>query len=179
MTRLEQSNPEIATALGLLVFGLGWTAFTGFVLYPVYRVIVLRWWLSGIRLGGVTATSLMRWGQIYRIYARFMLFAFLYSLAASAIFGLSAGLFIEVVKPFGSSAAVEIAGVVLAVAAYVVMMLGYSAIYQATVTIRLWKLCFETTALEGLQALDNVQARGYAGSAVGEGLADALDVGGL
>jgi hypothetical protein len=52
-------------------------------------------------------------------------------------------------------------------------------VYQATVTIRLWRLSFETTEMRGLEALNSVEARGSPSSAFGEGLADALDVGGL
>jgi hypothetical protein len=59
------------------------------------------------------------------------------------------------------------------------MMLGYSTIYQVIVRQRMWRLSFETANLSGLQALDNVKAAGAASSAFGEGLADALDVGGL
>jgi hypothetical protein len=58
-------------------------------------------------------------------------------------------------------------------------MLGYSTIYQVIARQRLWRLSFETADLAGLQALDHVKARGAASSAFGEGLADALDVGGL
>jgi hypothetical protein len=58
-------------------------------------------------------------------------------------------------------------------------MLGYSTIYQVVVRQRLWRLSFETAELSGLQALDSVKADGAASSAFGEGLADALDVGGL
>ena len=59
------------------------------------------------------------------------------------------------------------------------VMLGYSTLYQVIVKLRLWKLSFETAELSGLQALDTVRAAGAASSAFGEGLADALDVGGL
>jgi hypothetical protein len=40
-------------------------------------------------------------------------------------------------------------------------------------------MSFETLALTGTEALDGVTASGAPGSAVGEGLADALNVGGI
>jgi hypothetical protein len=43
----------------------------------------------------------------------------------------------------------------------------------------LWKTGFEAIELSGLEALDRVKAVGAASSAVGEGLADALNVGGI
>ena len=60
-----------------------------------------------------------------------------------------------------------------------VIALSYSTVYQATVKLRLWKLGFESLSLTGTEALDGVHAAGGAPSAVGEGLADALNVGGV
>ena len=45
--------------------------------------------------------------------------------------------------------------------------------------LALWRLSVESPELEGFEALDHVTADGAASSAVGEGLADALDVGGF
>jgi hypothetical protein len=47
------------------------------------------------------------------------------------------------------------------------------------VKLRLWKLAFDTLALTGLDALDEVRAVDASGSPIGEGLADALNVGGI
>ena len=58
-------------------------------------------------------------------------------------------------------------------------MLGYSTIYQATVKLRSWRIAFESLELSGLEVLDRVRARGRPSSAFGEGLADALNVGGI
>ena len=73
----------------------------------------------------------------------------------------------------------EIAGTLASVALYVVVMLGFSTIYQATVRLALWRHGVESLEIEGLAVLDQVKATGRAGSAVGEGLADALNVGGI
>jgi len=72
---------------------------------------------------------------------------------------------------------IEIASAVGGVASYVVIMLGYSTIYQGTVKFTLWRSGMESIELEGLLALDQVKAEGAPSSAVGEGLADALNVG--
>jgi hypothetical protein len=65
------------------------------------------------------------------------------------------------------------------VALYVVVMLGFSTLYQATVRLALWRHGVESLEIEGLAVLEQVTATGRAGSAVGEGLADALNVGGI
>ena len=61
---------------------------------------------------------------------------------------------------------------------YVVAALGYSTIYRATVMFSLWQLGVESLKLSDVALLDDVKARGLPSSAVGEGLADALNVGG-
>ena len=64
-------------------------------------------------------------------------------------------------------------------AAYAVMMLGYSALHQAVVQLSLWQLSVDSLDIAGTSVLDQVAARGTPSSPFGEGLADALDVGGL
>ena len=59
-------------------------------------------------------------------------------------------------------------------------MLGYSAIYQGTVKLRALALGVESIALDGRRRCSTrVKAEGAPSSAVGEGLADALNVGGI
>src|ERR1043165_755236 len=65
------------------------------------------------------------------------------------------------------------------IASYVVVALAYSTIYQASVKLRLWKTAFESIELTNPEILGKVKAAGAASSAVGEGLADALNVGGI
>jgi uncharacterized membrane protein YjgN (DUF898 family) len=152
--------------------------FAAALLYPVFRAMTLRWWLSGLRLGDARAESRLRTGQIYAVYLRFVGFSLLFALGASILGGLGVGFMAAAAKSFASDT-IEIASAVLALVGYVAVMLGYSAIYKATVMIRFWRLSFETTELSGLSALQNVKAVAGPSSAFGEGLADALDVGGL
>ena len=57
-------------------------------------------------------------------------------------------------------------------------MLGYSTIYQATVKLALWRYGVESLDSKGSRRSISVKADGAPSSAVGEGLADALNVGG-
>ena len=63
--------------------------------------------------------------------------------------------------------------------AYVAIALGYSTIYQATVKLGLWRCVIKSLDVSNLATLEKVAAAGEAASPVGEGLADALDVGGI
>ena len=82
-------------------------------------------------------------------------------------------------KAAGDNAALQITGAVLSIGLYVIAMLGYSVIYRATVQLSTWRLCVQSLDLAGLAVLDTVKAEGGPSSAVGEGLADALNVGGI
>ena len=63
--------------------------------------------------------------------------------------------------------------------AYVAIALGYSTIYQGTVKLGLWRCVIESLDVSNVEALEQVAAAGGPASPVGEGLADALNVGGL
>jgi uncharacterized membrane protein YjgN (DUF898 family) len=178
--RVESLSPNFAGAVTFAVIALIWSGLAAAVLYPVFQAMVLRWWVSGLRFGEMSATSHLRTGQIYAgVYLSFMGYSFVYSLAAGLVVGLLSAIATLVFKSFVGNQVAEIAGVVAGAFGYVVMMLGYSTIYQVIIRQRMWRLSFETAQLSGLHELDNVKARRAASSAFGEGLADALDVGGL
>jgi hypothetical protein len=68
---------------------------------------------------------------------------------------------------------------VLGLAAYVAAALGYSVIYQATVRLGVWRCVIETLDVSNVSILEQVAGAGEAASPIGEGLADALNVGSL
>jgi uncharacterized membrane protein YjgN (DUF898 family) len=177
--RIESVSPNFGAVLAFAIMASIWSVVAAALLYPAFQTITLRWWTSGLRFGAMAAKSRLRIGQMYGLYLRFLgyslVFAVIIGIVSSLVFGLSFVLF----RPLVGSQIGEIAGVVGAVASYVVVMLGYSTIYQVTVKLRVWRLSFETADLSGLEQLQQVKAAGAASSAFGEGLADALDVGGL
>jgi uncharacterized membrane protein YjgN (DUF898 family) len=177
--RIESSSPDFGSAMVFLVSAAVWSFIVAGVLYPAFQAMMLRWWTSGLRFDAMTATSLLRTRQMYGLYLRFMGYSLLFGIILSIGAGFLIGIFHALLQPMGEGTLTEAAGVVAAVVGYVAMMLGYSTIYQVVVKLRLWKLSFETVELSGLAALDDIKAAGVASSAFGEGLADALDVGGL
>lgn len=176
MARLEGASPGLASALAVGTIAMIWAVIAAAVLYPAFQAMVLRWWASGIRFGPLAVASKLRSGQVYKVYFRFVGYAILLSVAAAMVAGLAAA--VLGFAPSGSQTA-EISTTALLVGGYAVIALAYSAIYQATVKLGLWRLGFETLELTGTRVLDNVSARGEPSSAVGEGLADALQVGGI
>jgi uncharacterized membrane protein YjgN (DUF898 family) len=168
----------LAAGAFIAVAGVTLSVIMAVVLYPIFLAMTMRWWLSGLRFGELAVRSQLRKRRIFGAYLRFLLYAFLFTIAGSVAAGI--GLFVHpsLTRLFGQTGG-EIATTVGAVGFYVVMMLGYSTIYQATVKLALWCHGAESVEIEGLAVLDRVSARGGPGSAVGEGLADALNVGGI
>jgi len=176
--RIESSSPNFGTALGFLSGAFFWSLLAATVLYPAFQAMTLRWWTSGLRFGGMVAQSRLRTGQMYGVYLRFMGYSMVFGMIVGVVAGLVFIIIQSLFKLAGDQFA-EAGGVIAGVISYVGVMLGYSTIYQVIVKLRLWRLNFETAELSGLEALDQVKAAGVPSSAFGEGLADALDVGGL
>ena len=177
MARVEGGNPRFGAVIVFAMLMGGVAASAAAVLYPAFQAIVLRWWASGLRFGEVSLRSRLRMRDVYGAYARFLMYAVLFSIVIGvlAIPALAAvGWFTEA----GHGTNGEIAATAIGLVGYVVIALGFSTIYRATVLLSLWQLGMESLQLSGLSALERVKATGRPSSALGEGLADALNVGG-
>jgi uncharacterized membrane protein YjgN (DUF898 family) len=179
INRLEQAVPNASTAVAVATGAVGVSVAMAAILFPVFQAMMLRWWIAGLRFDGLTLRSHLRTGQIYRAYLRFLWYALLFSLVAAIVGGVAFVALGVLLATNGQSEIAEILGAAAGVGFYVAMMLGYSTIYQGTVKFALWRVGMESIELEGLAALDAVKAEGVPSSAVGEGLADALNVGGF
>jgi uncharacterized membrane protein YjgN (DUF898 family) len=155
-----------------------WLLLSLALLYPIFQAIMLRWWVSGLRFGEVGVSCRLRTGEVFAVYARFVGYVSLFSLLATVFIGMGG---VAVAKLTGSldSLQDEIVTTVLGLGAYVAVALGYSAIYQGTVKIGLWRCIIESLDVSNVGALEKVAAAGEAASPIGEGLADALNVGGI
>jgi uncharacterized membrane protein YjgN (DUF898 family) len=170
--RIEAAN--VGPALAVVTLAATWSLLAGAALYPAFQAMVLRWWIAGLRFGDLTVTSHLRTGAVYSLYFRFMLIA----LAASVVMVVGGGIAVAIVRALDGASG-SVLGIALLIAGYAIVALAYSTIYQATVRWRLWKYGVESVELAGVEALDRVRAAGAVGSPVGEGLADALNVGGI
>jgi len=177
MSRVEAAG--VAPALVFAVLSVSWSVFAVALLYPAFQAMVLRWWIAGLRFGELGVASHLSTRAVYAIYLRFMWIA----LVAGILFAIGAALALAMTGLLalwlGKGGLTELLSTALLIGSYVIVALAYSTIYQATVRLRLWKAGFESIELSGLEVLERVNASGAAGSAVGEGLADALNVGGI
>ena len=148
------------------------------LLYPIFHAILLRWWVSGLRFGDVAVRSSLRIARVFGVYARFFGYATLFTAIAGALLGIGAfGL--SKITGGPSSMRGEIITTVLSLGAYAAIALGYWTIYQATVKLGVWRCVIESLEISNSAALEHVAAAGEAASPIGEGLADALNVGGI
>jgi uncharacterized membrane protein YjgN (DUF898 family) len=178
LSRIE-AGPGFHRAIGVAVIALGAAAFAAVLLYPLFQSVMLRWWISGLRFGELAVTSRLRIGQVYRVYLRFVFYILLLMLIT--LIGGSLCLFAVtvLVGPRHDSALAEPLATAVTVGLYVVIALGASTIHQVVVTFALWRLGAQSAELAGADKLDCVRASGAPSSALGEGLADALGVGGI
>lgn len=178
MSKIEGGNPGLGSAIVFAMLMGGTSIVLGALLYPAFQALTLRWWSSGLRFGVIEVGSHLRTRDVYRVYARFVGYAGLFSVAIGiigAIVLFMAGVVVSLVK---FDTAGQIATALLLLVGYVIAALGFSTIYRATVQLSLWQLGMESLELSGLSALEKVRAGGRPSSALGEGLADALNVGG-
>ena len=169
---------------GLDVFAVvtaaaGTGAVAAVLLYPLFAAIMMRWWISGLRFGAVTVRSHLSVAQVYRIYLRFLLYVLPYVLAVSAVGGASVFAGGRLIGSSHDSMSTELFASTFSLAIYVAIVLGGSTIYQVVVTFAMWRHSLQTAELVGAEALGNVRAAGAPDSALGEGLVDALGVGGV
>jgi uncharacterized membrane protein YjgN (DUF898 family) len=177
MSKVEGGNPNLGRAI---VFGMLMIAFSvlmATLLYPAFQAVTLRWWSSGLRFGTIEVHSNLRMRTVYGAYARFVGYAIAFSVVMGILAMIALGMIGAAASVGKMGTAGEIASTLAALIGYVIAALGYSTIYRATVLFSLWQLGMESLQLSGLSALERVKATGQPSSAIGEGLADALNVG--
>ena len=178
MARVEGGNPALGEIIVFAMLMTGLSVLLAVLLYPVFQAVVLRCWPSGLRFGQIEATSSLRIRHVYGAYMRFLWWGLLFAIVLGVLavpllilIGILAG-------KMPDSGAGDIAATLVGLGGYVVAALGFSTIYRSTVQLSLWQLGAEALHLSGIERLDAVEARGEASSPLGEGLADALNVGG-
>lgn len=179
LTRIWTEVPEFYDAIGLFVLALGFAVCAAAILFPAFQTIVMRWWVSGIRFANVSATSQLRTVDVYKAYLRFVGYLLLFALAMIVVAFITFAAIGLLLGTSEQSKFAEISTILAMVGLYVVSALGLSTIYQATARLSVWRLTAQSSALSDVAALDHVKAAGAPGSPLGEGLADALNVGGL
>ena len=154
-------------------------------IYGTYKAIEWRWWLSGIRLGGVRVESKLRKSDLIGLYWKVigwivvlgLVFTVYLALSAVLVASMTDAPFAEFFKSQDFTKSIPL--LVLAGVGYLVFALAMNVVIRVYLTRDLWVIVLGSVNISGLEAAANVAARGDLANALGEGFADGLDVGGF
>jgi uncharacterized membrane protein YjgN (DUF898 family) len=153
-------------------------------LYATYRAIEWRWWIGGVRFGGVELDCKLRRGALIAMYWKIFGWGFLLFLLLAGWFAALAGLAFAQSGDGASStqviAVLQQPSMLIGFGlGYVAVALGIGVVWRVYLLRDLWALLAASTTVFNLAAAENVAARGDLVSGLGEGLADNLDVAGF
>ncbi|MGB0630486.1 MAG: YjgN family protein [Alphaproteobacteria bacterium] len=148
--------------------------FVSMVLGIWYGVVEFRYLTGGVRMGNVALRSEMPAPFVYRVYILFWI-AFL--ILGGIIAGLAGWGISESAEPGGQRSF----GIwqILSIGLFIVLFLFYGILRTLFVDVTLLKRACETLSVDNPQELDNVIQSSADLPRHGEGLADALDLGGF
>jgi len=153
-------------------------------IYAIYKAIEWRWWIGGLRVGEVAFSSDLDLADLLGLYWKMIGWVALLFVLLAGWFGAVIGLGAAIVG--GGTSDQQMAIVMQHPLVLIAMALGYIALALVLgIVIRLylfrdmWAKVVASTSVTNLQAADNVTAQGELASALGEGFADSLDVGGF
>ncbi len=153
--------------------------------YAQFKAVEWRWWLSGIRFGGVRLESMLPSGAFYGLYWKVIGWWFLLSMASGIYFGGVAALTASQLGAGGGglqqaqALSSNIPMLVLMGLGYVALILALNVVMRLYLVRDMWATVLASVQLHGVEAMANVAARGDLASALGEGFADGLDVAGF
>jgi len=168
----EETFAGIGTLVGIFLLVMLW---------PIVMAIFTRWHIDGLRFGDVVVSSKLGIGTFYGLFFKVFFSSIGYAIAFTLVFAIGSvviGLFfqdaltdMQAGQWTGGAIVVGILGAV----AYLIFLLGFGVIQRYFFGRGLWAAIVTTTTVSNLRSLDSAIAAGQASSAVGEGLADALD----
>jgi len=151
-------------------------------IYGVFKAVEWRWWFSGIRFGGVRLESTLSRGALMSLYWKVIGWFFLiialfvgYLFAGAALIASMSGKpMAKLFTPADLQGSVSM--IVLALIGYLAFVLALNVVLRVYLLRDVWVKILASTNVHGIEAAANVAAKGDLASALGEGLADGLDV---
>jgi uncharacterized membrane protein YjgN (DUF898 family) len=153
--------------------------------YAEFKAREWRWWLDGIRIGGVSLSSDLPHNAFYGLYWKVIGWWVLLSTIFGAYLGGAtmlvvklSGLPAEQVFESGNTAR-SIPMVVMMVIGYFALALAINIVMRVYLQRDIWAKVLETVEVHNIAAAADVRGSGELASALGEGFADGLDVAGF
>jgi uncharacterized membrane protein YjgN (DUF898 family) len=160
------------------------------IFFAMFKAVEWRWWLSGIRFGGVRLESNLGRGALIGLYGKVIGWALLL-VAAFAVYLALCGTVLAVsvdgtsldqyVKRLvlSHSLVASLPALVVAGVGYLALALALNVVMRVYLLRDLWARVVSSTVVHGIEAAANVAAKGDLANALGEGFADGLDVAGF
>ncbi len=146
--------------------------------YGAFKAVEWRWWLSGIRFGDVRVESALSRGALVGLYWKvigwFLLLVTLltvYLFTCGALFASIGGLPFTPASFQGSIPMLVLGGI-----GYLAFILLLNIVLRVYLVRDVWARVIGSTTVHDIDAAANIPIRGDLANAVGEGLADGLDV---
>ena len=180
---LAKSFPALLPMAKVMAFVAGLVLLIGApFLYGAFKAVEWRWWISGIRFGDVALESALPRdalsGLYWKVIGWYLLIGVLFAgylfLCAALVASLSQTPMAKMFVPGHVQGSVPM--LVATGIGYLAIILTLNVVMRVYLTRDLWVRLVGSTTVYGLEAAANVAARGDLASAVGEGLADGLDV---
>jgi uncharacterized membrane protein YjgN (DUF898 family) len=152
--------------------------------YAEFKAREWRWWLSGIRIGGVRLSSELLHNAFYGLYWKVIGWSLLLLVALGLYIAGCTALVVKLSgvpteQALGPDGLKSIPLLVLIMIGYFAMALVFNIILRIYLQRDLWAKVLVSTHVHGIEAAANVRASGELASALGEGFADGLDVAGF
>lgn len=153
--------------------------------YAQFKAREWRWWLDGIRIGGVSLSSNLPTNAFYGLYWKVIGWWLLLSTIFAAYLGGATMLTVQlsglsaeqVLGPDNASKSIPM--LVMMVIGYFSVALAINIIMRIYLQRDLWMKVLETIEVHNIAAAADVRGSGELASALGEGFADGLDVAGF
>jgi uncharacterized membrane protein YjgN (DUF898 family) len=151
-------------------------------LYTAYKAAEWRWWVAGVRFGDVRFECRLTMRALVGLYWKVIGWSMLLLFGLSSWVGglLGAVLAGKDMAADETMTVLQRPSVLIAMAAgYVIAALAFGAVMRIYLRRDVWARVASSLTVHNIAAADNVAARGDLVDAIGEGLADSLDIGGL
>jgi uncharacterized membrane protein YjgN (DUF898 family) len=153
--------------------------------YGAFKAVEWRWWLSGIRFGGVRLESTLQKSALIGLYWKVIgwiaclaaVFAAYLVICSALVASMSGTPFGEFFKSQAFIKSIPL--LVLAGLGYLMFVLAINVVMRVYLMRDLWVRIVGSTIVHDIAAAANVSARGELANALGEGFADGLDVAGF
>lgn len=148
-------------------------------LWGAYKSIQWRWWIEGLRFGGVEAQSNLRAGALIGLYWGVIGWIVLLALACGAAMAAIGGALMGFSEQAMENAANDPVAVIAMLVAYILFIVAINVVLRLYLIRDLWQRVVSSVTVTGLDSVRDVAAKGELAGALGEGFADGLDVGGF